>query len=124
MRRASSCLRACVAAGDVCVVRRRPCLTRPLRHARSAEIAAYPNITIALSGNVVLDIPPQAYLVFNSPLAPRGFVCNGVQASTMSIIGDVAMAPYYVVFDSRQAQTRIGWAPVNSAACGRGAMDG
>eukprot|EP00966_Prymnesium_polylepis_P119155 2754021-Prymnesium_polylepis.1 len=78
------------------------------------ELAAWPPLQIALGGNVTLTLPPSAYV---------RHTCGDDDTYTVSIdagadgdgtiLGDVVMKPYNVVFD--RAAKRVGFAP---STCG------
>lgn len=90
----------------------------------SAEIDAYPNISIVLSDEITLHMGPRDYLLFSSPVASAaGQVCFGIgngggtsSAPGYNILGDSIMRGYYLVFDG--VYRKIGWANVNDAMCG------
>jgi len=84
----------------------------------SAQVAQFPNITIAVTG-INLVINPVNYILLNYGVNYKpGQSCLGV-ANTgpqgLMIVGDTLMMNYYVVFD--QTNQQIGWAPVSSS-CG------
>jgi len=80
-----------------------------------ADLALFPNISIALKGTT-LSITGSQYLITNE--SGSNNYCLGIAntgALGLSIIGDVVMQAYYVAFDVEHS--RLGWAPVNSNAC-------
>lgn len=89
----------------------------------AADIAAYPDITLELSGEqgvVELAMTPSQYLLLGDKRAKSATQsCLGVRPTGKGgflIIGDTTMQNYYLIFDN--AQERIGWAPVNTDNCG------
>jgi len=80
-----------------------------------AQVAAYPSLSLFF-GNLQLVMPPAAYLVEN-PAAPYfGARCLAIASGgNLIIVGDTTMWSYVTIFDRTNA--RVGFAPVNVAAC-------
>lgn len=77
----------------------------------ASEIAAWPTIEVSLGGGVVLSIPSTIYLTGNCG-GSSGYFTIGIDAGADgdgTILGDVVMKPYTVVFD--RAAKRVGFAP-------------
>jgi len=82
-----------------------------------SDIALFPNISLELKG-ATLTMTGFQYLITNgtnSDLYCLGISSTGIDG--LSIIGDVVMQGYYVVFDG--IHQRLGWAPVNAETCMR-----
>eukprot|EP01063_Lacrimia_lanifica_P019071 TRINITY_DN2610_c0_g1_i1.p1 TRINITY_DN2610_c0_g1~~TRINITY_DN2610_c0_g1_i1.p1 ORF type:complete len:442 (+),score=91.38 TRINITY_DN2610_c0_g1_i1:52-1377(+) len=84
----------------------------------AAQLAAFPNITIALDNGVVLRMDPRNYLLQGQPYKTADVYCLGIREGTgpTFILGDTLMENYYVVHDNENH--RIGWADVNRDTCG------
>jgi hypothetical protein len=87
-----------------------------------SQVDAFPPLALELDGGVSLKMTSHDYLLLGSPLATAaGQYCLGIRSGGHAggsgfIIGDTTMRHFYLVFDL--AQQRIGWGPVNKAACG------
>lgn len=86
-----------------------------------AEVAAYPDINVAVSKDITLTMSAHDYLLTGGPFAKGDptLYCLGVRATGpggLFIIGDTLMRNYYMVFDNEKKRT--GWAKVNKTTCG------
>jgi hypothetical protein len=79
-------------------------------------VGSFPTVSVVLDG-ATLEITGEDYLV----KMIDGTRCYGIANSgpkNLLIIGDVIMQKYYTLFDN--VNGRLGWAPVNAAACASG----
>ena len=77
----------------------------------ASEVAAWPTLEIALGGGVTLSLNSSTYLTGDCG-GSAGYYTTGIDASADgdgTVLGDVAMKPYTVVFD--RAAKRVGFAP-------------
>jgi len=79
----------------------------------AAEVAMFPDLTVALENNVMLVMSGQDYLLKNEE---AGLLCLGIRPSNIYIVGDTTMQKHYVAFN--RDKNTIGWAEVNSVNCG------
>ena len=80
----------------------------------ASEVAAWPTLEIGLGGGVSLALNSTTYLTGDCG-GSAGYYTTGIDAGADgdgTILGDVAMAPYTVVFD--RAEKRVGFAPVGA----------
>ena len=85
------------------------------------QVNAYPPLTMALDGNIKLEMSSKDYLLRGSPLASAstqyclGIRDGGSAGGSGFIIGDTTMRNYYLVF--HLDEKKIGWGKV-SEHCG------
>ncbi|MDP2434370.1 MAG: pepsin-like aspartic protease [archaeon] len=86
----------------------------------SAQLAAYPAITIHFTGGATLAVPSSAYLLKGAcgPTQPNAYALfmDALGVGEGTILGDVVHRPYTVLYD--RANARVGWAPVQQCPDG------